>query len=199
MIRILSIFAINILILLSLLIRFFGILNDFSNSTEPNRYFAYKTIAAKQMESNVKAVVIIPEKSLKIIKIFKKPIGITKEGIVDAEGNLYDDSNKENLITVEGNYKRWPKYYNKLQNMNLYEKIYHVKVYDYRIDVWMQPGLLVQLDDHIENLQEFLNAFPEFFQKGTLIDLRCTKRVGISKIKCITKCITTKQSAKNPI
>lgn len=177
MLRIFSIFAINIFVALSLAIRFIGINNCGINYG----YFQYKKIAQNAFASDIKAIVVIPEKKIRTIKIFRMPIGAYNGLAVDTEGNLFK-TKIDSLITVEGVYQKWPEYYKKLQQLELIDAIYHVRIYDYRIDVWMRPGVLIQLDSCVENLKEFYTNFPQFFQKGKLIDLRCTNRIGISDI-----------------
>lgn len=194
--RIFSIFIINCFIFISLSIRFLGTpiifwqQIKFKNYDAKNQYFQYKKIAAIEKKPNIHAIVLIPGENLQIIPIYKTAIGKTKEGkIIDSANEIYDEIDKDiagngqNLITVEGNYKKWPKYYERLSKLSIFTKIYHITLYEHTCDIWVMPGVLVQLDENIENLEEFYKNFPQLFMKGKLIDIRCTKRIGISNIK----------------
>lgn len=188
--KVLSIFLLNAFVCFALFIRFFSIENfkfenaDYSQKQTQNKYQNYKKLAEEQLKPNVHAVIMQFNKTAKATAIFKTAIGKTIDGkCIDSLGNVYEDPNETLAITIEGNHAKWAKYYQKLKETKIIEKIYHVVVHEHTIDIWIQPGVLVQLDEHVENLEEFYKEFPHLFKKGTLIDLRCTKRVGISTIK----------------
>ena len=178
----------SLYILLTLTPRFLPIIN-FKNTNEKNSFISYKKIAQKISKADeLKGVIIMPENILKTIKIYKFPIGITNNNsLIEANtGQLFYASNEQkNLIKVEGNHKLWPKYYKQLEKLDLLDEIYQVYIYEYRIDLWVHPGVLVQLGKSIQDFAQFKKNYPHFFQKGILIDLRETKRVGISKLKNI--------------
>ena len=183
----------NLFILTSLFTRFIGI-NKFENSLHLNKYFSYKKIFNENLKSNIKGAIILDESiNFRYIPIFKKPIGKIKinneEKIMDIEGNFFEDENisKNELISVEGNFLLWPEYYKKLEELGLIENILQVFIYSYRIDIYLQPGVLIQLSKNIENLKEFIEDYPDFFQPNTLIDLRCCQRIGISKFNNFSK------------
>lgn len=122
-----------------------------------------------------------------IIKIFKDPIGSYKNKSIDREGGLFN-SKLSNLIKVEGNYKKWPIYYEALEKNLLIKDVYYADIYFKRADIWFFPGLLVQLPEgdaekSIYKLADFKKSFPEHFKKYNLIDMRDKRRIGISIIK----------------
>ncbi len=186
--KIFTIFFLNLFIFCSLFIRFIGLDKmQFINEKIQNKYSVYNKIAQKEMQADVHAIVIQPGKELKITKIFKTPIGKTTNGqIIDSIGNVYNQINNEaeslHLITVEGDTKKWSKYYAELKKSQVLKEIYHIKIHEHTIDVWVHPGVLIQLEN-INNLEEFFSQFPHLFKKGMLLDLRCTKRIGISRMK----------------
>lgn len=188
--KILSIFILNFYIFSSLSIRFFGspflkgrVINFSNEKNYKNKYSEYKKIAQDNLTENLHAILIIPGKKLDIIKIYKMPIGKDSLGnLIDSEGELYqfNEPNADSLIQVEGDYKKWAKYYPILKKANLLKEIYHVTLNKHSANIWMHPQVLVQIDNQINNLSEFYSKFPYLFKKGMLIDLRDTKRVGVS-------------------
>src|SRR5690606_25556432 len=100
MLRIFSIFLLNVFVFCSLFIRFMS-KQTFENYKLPNRYSSYKKIAAQESRDFLKAIILIPGRSLKIIRIFKQPIGtIIKHGqkfAIDREGNLFTPQNTEQM------------------------------------------------------------------------------------------------------
>lgn len=185
-IRLFAIFLLNIFVGTCLYTRFIGCQTmQFANNKIQNKYSSYAKVAKQEMKSNVHAVILIPQKELQIIKVFKTPIGQKIDGQhIDSTGQLYTpEDNTQTLITVNGNHKKWAEYYQRLKGTSVLKEIYYVTIYEHTIDIWVNPGVLVQLDNQIENLEEFYNQFPYLFTKGKIIDLRCTKRVGISNIK----------------
>lgn len=196
--KVFAIFLLNAFVCFALFIRFFGIESfKFENASAgqkqiqaqiqtqtQNKYQNYKKLGQQQLAPNVHAVIMQFNKTAQATPIYKTAIGKTVDGkCIDSLGNIYEDANEALAITIEGNYAKWAKYYPILKDTKIIEKIYHVAVHEHTLDIWVQPGVLVQLDEHIENLEEFYKEFPHLFKKGTLIDLRCTKRVGISTIK----------------
>jgi|GEM_PF-2952551 len=191
MLKIFCIFAANFFILIAFLIRFFGLgVGEFENTKIVNKYFTYKFLAKNELKDNtIKAVIIVPEKKLQLIKILKKPIGMIQiEGkwrAIDSEGQIFDMKNEkeyENLISISGNFQKWPKIEEKLTKLRLINKIYHVKIRPYETELWLHPGVLVKICDNFENLKDFALFFPQFFVLGNVIDLRHPKHVGISKL-----------------
>jgi len=51
-----------------------------------------------------------------------------------------------------------------------------------RIDLWVLPGTLIQIQNNLEDLKKLISNFPKVIKKDYLIDLRIAKRIGISKI-----------------
>lgn len=199
MLKIFCLFAINFFILISLFIRFFGLdINQFENEKIHNKYFNYNAIAKKTMQDKtIKGVIIVPEKTLHIIKIFRKPIGCMKINnslcAIDTQGfvfNLKNENDYDSLITIEGDHTKWPVFYEKLAKLNLLDKIYHVHIKTYEINLWMHPGVMIQICNNLTHLKDFCIFFPQYFQKGKRIDLRDSKRIGISNIAIPTNSMT---------
>ena len=149
----------------------------------------YKSVIKKEKTENVKAIVFYKDS---FVKIYRKPIGITKDGrAIDTSATLFSasflDECEKNLVIVEGDYSLWPKYHDLLCKNSLIGQVYHVVIKKYKLEIWLLPGVLVELwpDDSncIKNLAEFYASYPDFFKnKGKRIDLRNTKRVGVSDI-----------------
>lgn len=190
--RIVSISIFISFLFFSLFVKFFGLKNYvFSNHQATNAYVSFNKIAKEELTPDIHAIILIPNKQLKVIKIFKTPIGKVKIGnqekAIDSIGNLYnqEEGNLQNLIIVEGDYKKWAKFYQKLTNTSVLPEIYKVELFEHTANIWVHPGVLVQIDNQILNLEEFYKTFPKLFKKGNMIDLRSTNRVGVSKFKNI--------------
>ncbi len=165
-------------------------------SVESNFWNVLKTKKANQENhenQEIQNIIIYAYEKLKVTKIYKLPIGkifIQNQWmLIDAFGNLFQmnlviNPLYQNLITVEGDYKKWPVYYNQLNKFGILDKVYFVNIYNQRIDLWILPGLLIQIGskkDDITLFIEFFKTYPAFFNKFALIDFRETKRIGITQ------------------
>ncbi len=189
MIKIFAILLLNIFIFLACSVRFFGLGNNNfktdENNLVPNHYFAYKKHMKNLTQSDIRGIIVIPNKILKVMKVYRRPIGkiINTDFAIDTEGILFKTHNLDNLITVNGNHEIWPDIFKKLENTEIFQYIQKIKINEYKISIWLFPGLLVYADkNNIENINEFFTQYPEFFKKGAIIDLRNTQRLGISHI-----------------
>jgi hypothetical protein len=197
-IKILNISLTSFFILFFFFTKFFGFFSPkFENYDSPNAFISLKKIANKQLEDKIQGFVLICDKKLTLIPIFKMPIGEFLENgvrkVMDSQGGVYDKTDEPNLINIEGSHSIWPIYYEKLQKAQILPLVYAARIYDYRIDLYLLPGVVVQLGKNVDDLKEFLENFSDFFQPNTLIDLRDPQKVGISKINLIPKKISKKK------
>lgn len=185
MTRIFALFFINLFVFFSLAIRFLGMFLAASSSSG-NNYFAYIKLAKQNMHEDVHAVIIIPEKKVRVIKIYKKPIGaINKIQAIDTFGNLFK-TDTSFLISVQGDYKKWPALYDKLEKFQILPFVYKVNIRSFHIELWMLPKTLILLTC-IEDLASFYALYPEFFLANKKIDLTDTKRIAISEFAVALK------------
>lgn len=172
-----------LLLILPPIMRFTGLFSEnFENLAKPNCYSTYKLLAKSLIRNEIRAIIIIPERKIRIIKVYRKAIGAhgASGKCIDTEGVLFV-ANTAGLIEIEGDYSRWPGYYKTLNKTYLLDKIYYVNIKKHSLDIWLIPGVLVQIVD-ITILQEFIEKFPVFFKKNNRIDLRNTKRIGVSEM-----------------
>lgn len=167
--------------------RIFAITTAYENDKQSNGYLECKKRGNKILEDQtLKGVIINSGKKLEIIKIHKQGIGLLRgtQKLIDREGNLFKGKIK-NYITISGDPKLWPKIYEKLEEANLVKQIYAADLSDFKINLYMYPGILIKLPqiNPIQILKEFKNEHPKFFKKGAIIDLRVLNRIGIIEEK----------------
>ena len=149
-------------------------------------YFFLKKLANQKLKDNDEIKQIIFKKSankLNIKKIYKKPIGVFEDNYIDQDGNLFKSKQTHSLIKVSGKYDLWPEVLKSIRENQLESIIYEVKIINKeRIDLWVLPGTLIQIQNNLEDLKKLISNFPKVIKKDYLIDLRIAKRIGISKI-----------------
>lgn len=147
-----------------------------------------KKIGKLTMNPEYAGIIFEAKKNLKTIPVYKKILGQIyineKKYYINESCELFQSDNiEEDYIEVVGEVDLWPIYYKELEKYGLLEHVFAVKIYKYRIDIYINDNVLVQLGNSIEDLAEFYENFPHLFEKNTLIDLRNTRIVGVSKIK----------------
>lgn len=183
-----------IYIILCLLIKHFGLFMPYIEKTIFKHCYSHYQQIAKQTQTSETAGIIIQTHPFKIKKINKKIIGSLKKNneqyFITNTGELIKHNKKSNkYITVSGEYHKWPHYYKQLEkHPNLLKKIFQVHIYPYRLDLYLLPGVLFQLQRSIKNAAEFFEQYPEYFiQPNYYIDIRNAKQIAYDMINLTQK------------